>query len=197
MSGDIKHIVNPADNPKITVRITPRTVASQITAFEFTPVLFSISLSVAVNRPQHRRPRFPYDQFPSDIGANLFAALVYHRGINAKERQRCAPRLGRNCAGQRSDQDRAGLGLPPGVDDGTTSAANGFGIPHPRFRIDRLTHRSKKSQGGEVVLFHPIVTPSNERPNRGGSGIKNGDAIIFNDSPKSIGLGPGRCALIH
>jgi hypothetical protein len=47
------------------------------------------------------------------------------------------------------------------------------------------------------VLFHPIVTPANERPNRGGSGIKNGDAIIFNDSPKSIGLGPVRRALIH
>src|SRR5262245_7104134 len=47
------------------------------------------------------------------------------------------------------------------------------------------------------MLFYPIVAPANERPNRGGSGIKNGDAIIFDDPPKSIGVGPVRCALIH
>ena len=56
-----------------------------------------------------------------------------------------APGNGRN-------QDAAGFGLPPGIDDGTSVAADDFMIPHPGFRVDRFAHGAQQAKRTQIVL---------------------------------------------
>ena len=83
---------------------------------------------------------------PPTFGADLVALVIHDCGIDAEERQRRGAGLGRNRAGQRRDHDRAGFGLPPGIDDRTTPAADDLVIPHPRFRIDRFADGAEQAQ---------------------------------------------------
>src|SRR4029450_7676657 len=70
---------------------------------------------------------------------------------------------------QRRDQWMTGLGLPPGVHNRTMSATDGFVIPDPGFRIDRLADGAKKSQALEIVLSWELRSPTHEGPNRRGA----------------------------
>src|SRR3546814_9246276 len=56
---------------------------------------------------------------------------------DAEEGLARAARLHRVRAGQGGDHDPAGLGLPPGIDDGDAALADGLMIPAPRLGIDR------------------------------------------------------------
>ena len=140
MAGDVENVIDAADDPKITVFIASCAVAREIIAFEFTPVLLAITLFVAVDRAQHRRPWATDDQLATDIRSYFMAFFIDHCRIDAKERKRRATRFGWSRARQRRDHDRAGLSLPPCIDNGTTSSANVFVIPNPRFRIDRFAN---------------------------------------------------------
>jgi hypothetical protein len=60
-------------------------------------------------------------------------------------------------AGQRRDQDAAGLGLPPGVDDRAAAVADHAVIPFPGFRIDRLADRAEQPQLLRGGLLHRLV----------------------------------------
>ena len=53
-------------------------------------------------------------------------------GLDAEERPRRRARLQLRRAGQRRDQDAAGLGLPPGVDDRAASRRRRRGDTTPR-----------------------------------------------------------------
>src|SRR5882672_1807995 len=138
VTGHVQNIINAPDDPKITVFIASRAVAREIIAFKFAPVLLSVARIVAVDRTQHRRPRPANNQFAADIRADFLSLLIDDSRIDAKERKRGATRLGWCRPRKRSDHDRASLGLPPRIDDGTTSAADGFVIPHPGFWVDRF-----------------------------------------------------------
>src|SRR5687768_17893660 len=49
-------------------------------------------------------------------------------------------------SGERRDQDAAGFGLPPGVDDRAAVVTDDAVIPLPGFRIDRLADRAEQPQ---------------------------------------------------
>src|SRR5215470_10950724 len=138
VAGHVQNIVNAAYDPGITVFIATGAVAREIIVLEFAPVLLSIARIVAVDRAQHRRPRPANNQFAADVRSDFLPLCVDYRRIDAKEWQRSATRLGWCCPRKRSDHDRASFGLPPRIDDGSTSAANRFVVPHPCFRIDRF-----------------------------------------------------------
>src|SRR5205823_4843979 len=140
MAGDVENVINAADDPKITVFIAPCAVAREIIAFKFTPVLLAITALVAVDGAQHRRPWATNDQLATDIRSYFMASFIDHCRIDAKERKRRATRFGWSRARQRRNHDRACLSLPPCIDNGTTSPANSFVIPNPRFRIDRFAN---------------------------------------------------------
>ena len=42
-----------------------------------------------------------------------------------------------------------------------------------------------------------MIAPPNESADRRRRGVKNGDLVFLDDSPKPIGLGPVRCAFVH
>jgi hypothetical protein len=54
--GDIQDVINPANNPEISVFIAARAVAGEIIAFEFTPVLSPVPILVPIDRAQHCGP---------------------------------------------------------------------------------------------------------------------------------------------
>src|SRR5262249_12130138 len=139
VTGHVQNIINASDNPKITVFIAARAVAGKIIAFKFAPVLLSLTRIVLVYRAQHRSPGPPPNQFAADIRPNFLSLRAAYRRVDAKERKRGATWLGWSRPRKRSDHDRASLSLPPRIDDRTTSAADGFVVPHPSFRIDRFT----------------------------------------------------------
>src|SRR3546814_10644301 len=62
-------------------------------------------------------------------------------------------RLLGNGARQRRDQDAAGFGLPPGIDDRAAAVADHAMIPQPGFRIDRLAHRTEQAQRSAARLL--------------------------------------------
>src|SRR5262245_13696442 len=136
VTGHVQNIINAADDPGITVFIATRTVAREIIALKFAPVLLSVARIVAVDRPQHRRPRPANNQFAADIRSDVLSLCVDYCRLDTKERQRGATRLRWSRPRKRSDHDRASLGLPPRIDCRTTSAANRFVVPHPGIRID-------------------------------------------------------------
>ena len=47
------------------------------------------------------------------------------------------------------------------------------------------------------MLFHPLFAPTNESADRCGRGVKNVDAIVFDDFPEAIGLRPIRRTFVH
>src|SRR5207248_4503560 len=85
VTGHVQDIVNAADDPKITIFIAARPVAGKIIAFKFAPILLSVARIVAVDRPQHRRPRPANNQFAADIRADFLSLLIDDGRVDAKE----------------------------------------------------------------------------------------------------------------
>src|SRR5581483_6013223 len=101
MAGDVEHVVDAADDPEISLLIAPRAVAREIISRILAPVLFFVALLVAVNRAQHRRPRFSNDYLPADIRADFFSAKIDNRRMDTEKWKCRAAGFGRNGARQR------------------------------------------------------------------------------------------------
>jgi hypothetical protein len=99
--------------------------------------------------------------------------------------------------GSGRDQDAAGLGLPPGIDDGAAFAADEFVVPHPRFGIDWLAYGAKQAEGSQVMLLRPLDAPFHKRANGGGRGVENRHAIFLDDAPEAVRLREVGRAFIH
>ena len=141
--GDVHHVVDPAEQPVVAVGVPLRAVAGEVHAGKAAPVDFLKPLGVLVERARHRRPRLLEDQVTAVRGVAL---LVDDVGFDAWKRARRRARLQRGERGKRRDHDRAGLGLPPGVDDRAAAAPDVLVVPDPGFGIDRLADRAEQSQ---------------------------------------------------
>src|SRR5882672_5885971 len=100
-------------------------------------------------------------------------------GFDPRKRQRRRAWFELRQSRQRRDQGMAGLGLPPGVHNRTTSATDRFVIPDPGFRIDRLADGAKQSQALEIVLSWELRSPTHEGPNSRRRGMENRHAVFF------------------
>ena len=152
---------------------------------------------IAVKCPEHVRPRLRHHKQTALIVTETFPCFRLNVRHDSRQRLRAASRFGRRHARQRAEHDAAGFGLPPGVDDRTLLATNHFVIPHPRFRIDRFSDRSKKTQTRQVVLVRPLVAPFDECSNRRRSRVENVDLILFDHLPEAAFVRPVRTAFVH
>ena len=100
------------------------------------------------------------DQLAADVWADFFSVSSTTAASTPKNGRVARAGFGWNGAWKRSDHDRAGLCLPPRIDNGTPPSADDFVIPHPRFRIDRFADCPEETERSEVVLLHPFVSPS-------------------------------------
>ena len=160
MSGDVDHVVDAAEQPEVAVGVALGAVAGEVDAgAPLVPVLADVAIGIAVDAAQHRRPR-PRQREQAAADLDLLAALVANLRGDAGKRPRRRAGLERRDAGQRRDHDRAGLGLPPRVDDRAALAADDAVVPDPRFRIDRLADRAEQPQRRQVVLLPATRCPT-------------------------------------
>src|SRR6202023_3167741 len=91
--------------------------------------------------------------------------------------------LRRGDAGQRRDHDRAGLGLPPGVDDRAATLADDLVVPEPGLGIDRLADRAQQAKRGEIVPVGPLGSPLDAGADRCWGAVEGGDAVALDELP--------------
>ena len=197
VTGDVQHVVNAADDPKVSVFVLPATVAGEVVAGDFGPVNFLVTFQIAPEAAEHAGPRFANDQLAPGVPGHGVALVVDDLRKDAKVRERRGARFGGRCAGQGRDHHRACFGLPPGVHDGAAFAADDFVIPNPRFRVDRLADRAEKAQRSEVVFLGPFNAPLHEGADGRGGGVEDGHAPFLDDAPEAVWFGPIGGPFIH
>ena len=114
-----------------------------------------------------------------------------------EERPRGRARLELGRPGQRRDQDAAGLGLPPGVDDRATAVADDPVVPFPGLRVDRLADRAEKAQRGARGLLHRRVAGLHQGADRGRRRVDDVDLVLVDHFPEPRHAGVVRHALEH
>ena len=118
-------------------------------------------------------------------------------GLDAEEGPCRRSRLGRGRAGKRGDQDAAGFGLPPGVDDRAAPFTHNFVVPHPCLGIDRLADTSQKAERGAVASGDRRVALAHQRADCRRCGVEDADLVLFDDLPETRAVRPGRHAFEH
>src|SRR5262245_51346017 len=166
MPGDVDHVVDTAGDPVIAVTVAPAAVAGEILALVGGKVGVDEALVVAVDGPRDAGPSVENDEIAGALALDRIAVVVDERGLDAEEgeRRRAGLELGR--AGQRRNENAAGLGLPPRIDDRAASVANHVVIPLPGFGIDRLAHAAEKLERLPARARHEVVADAHQRPDR-------------------------------
>ncbi len=118
---------------------------------------------------------------PSSTLPSASTSLRHHAEERIGRRAGLEPRR----AGQRRDQDAAGLGLPPGIDDRAAAVADHAVIPLPGFRIDRLADRAKQAQRSARGLLHRLVARLHQRADRGRRGVERVDLVLVDHFPEA------------
>src|SRR5580700_6471212 len=197
MARYVDYVVHATHDPEVAVLVATRAVAGEVRAVDLREVVRLVAIGVAVDRSEHPGPWAAHDQQAALVGPDTFAVARDDVGRNPWERKRRGAGLGGGYAGHWADHDSTGLGLPPGIDDRTSLAADHFAIPHPGLGIDRLTDRTEQAQTRQVMLFHPRVAPLDERANRGGRRVEDADLVLLDHLPEAIVLGKIRRAFVH
>ena len=156
VAGDLHDVVDATQQPEVAVRVDPAAVAREVHPREPSPVGAQEALGVLVDAAQHRRPRpGEHEVAAARAVGDLVAVGVDH--LRGHAREGCVAEPGRSVVtpGQGRDQDHAGLGLPPRVDDRAAPAADVRVVPEPGLGVDRLADRSQQAQGRQVVLRRP------------------------------------------
>src|SRR6185295_12340507 len=136
---DVDDVVDPAHEPVIAVGILLRAVAGEVRlGAVLGEVVGDIALVVFPERPEHPGPWVPHGQETALALRNGAALLVQDRGLDPGERHSRRARLERGQAGERCDEDAAGLRLPPGINDRAALLADDLPVPDPGLRVDRL-----------------------------------------------------------
>src|ERR1700752_3152463 len=143
MAGDVDDIVDAPGDPVIAVLIAPTAVAGEVLALVGREVGLLEAGVVAIDGAHHAGPGPGDAEIAGGLAVKHLAFGVDDLRHHAEEwpRRRTALQLVR--ARQRRDQDSAGFGLPPGIDDRAAVFADHAIVPFPRFRIDRLADRSE------------------------------------------------------
>ena len=103
---------------------------------------------------------------------------------DAEERPRRRAGFQPRRAGQRRDQNAAGFGLPPGVDDRAAVVADHAVIPFPGFGIDRLADGAEQPQRGARGLLHRRIARLHQGADRGRRGVEDVDLVLVDDLPE-------------
>src|SRR4051812_49260497 len=123
MTADVHHVIDPAQDPVVAIMVAARGVAGEIGARDLAPILFFVALVIAPDAANHAGPRLLQYQIAFVVGRDWLAFEIHNFRHDSRHRQCARPWLQRYGTGHRRDQDAAGFGLPPGVDNGTATAA--------------------------------------------------------------------------
>ena len=199
MAGDVHDVVDAAQHPQVAVGVLLGAVAGEVEAelLEAGPVGLLEPLVVAPDGAQHRGPRLGEDEVAARAVGHRVALLVDDFGADTGEGVHRRAGLAGGHAGQGADHDRAGLGLPPGVDDGGAVATDDVAVPDVGLGVDGLTDRAEDAQRGQVAGVGDLAALLHERADRGGRGVEERDAVLLDDVPPSATLGGVGGALVE
>src|ERR1043166_4400325 len=113
MAAYVNNIVDSAHYPEIALLITPGAVAREVNSVDLRPILLFVALVVAPDGPEHRGPRPLDDEVTTLACAHGVAVARHYVGVDTGERLCCRAGRGGCGAWNRSDHDRASLGLRP------------------------------------------------------------------------------------
>jgi len=114
---------------------------------------------------------------------------VDHFRLDPEEGPRRRAGLQIRRAGERRDEDAAGLGLPPGVEDRAAPITNNMIVPFPSFRIDRLADRTEQPQRGPARCLDRRVAGAHQGADGGRRRVKNIHIMLVYDLQKRDALG--------
>ena len=142
VAGNIDYVVHTAGNPVIAILVATAAIASKIFALVGGKIGLLEAFMVAIKRAHLPRPRIGDAEISFRGAVQWLTVSIDDLWPDAEERQRCRAGLELRRPRQRSNENAAGLSLPPGIDDRATAVANHFMVPHPGLRIDRLADRA-------------------------------------------------------
>src|SRR4029079_1763473 len=125
-------VVDATEEPEVALLVTLGTITGEVHPREALPVGLLVPLRVAVDPAEHGRPRSLQDEIAATPERHRRTVAVDDVGRDARERERGGTRFRDGHAGEWRDQDLAGLGLPPGVHDRRSVAADVLPVPQPR-----------------------------------------------------------------
>lgn len=95
------------------------------------------------------------------------------------------------------DEDAAGLGLPPGIDDRAALVADDPIVPFPGLGVDRLADRAEHAQGLPRGCLHRLLAGAHQRADRRRGGVEDIDLVLVDHLPEPRDRRVGRDALEH
>jgi hypothetical protein len=123
--GDVEDVVEAALDPEVPVLVDEGGVAGVVGGLVPPgPVLVDEPLVAAPEGPEHPGPGPGEGQAAALAGGHGVTGLVEDGGLDPGEGSDGAPGLGLGDPREGGDHHVAGLGLPPGVDDGAAAAAD-------------------------------------------------------------------------
>ena len=197
MARDVDDVIHPPGDPVVTVGIAASAVSSEVLALVGGEVGLLETLMIAEQGAHLARPGLADTQVALGGALQHFAVGVDNFRHYAEKRPRRRAGLELGGAGQRRDEDAAGLGLPPGIDDGATLLPDHVVVPLPGLGVDGFTHCAEQLETLAAGLFHQRVTLPHEGAQGGRGGVEDVYLVLIHHLPETTGIGVGGNALEH
>ena len=185
MARHVDHVVDAARDPVIAVRVAAAAVACEIFARIGRKIRLHEAFVIAVDGAHLARPAVGDDKIALAGAVQDVAIGIDDLRSHTEEGPRRGTGLQRGRTGQRADQDSAGLGLPPGVNNRAAVVTDHAVIPFPGFRIDRLADRAEQPQRGARGLFHRLLARPHQRADGGWRGVEDVDLVLVDHLPEA------------
>jgi hypothetical protein len=196
VAADVDHVVDAAGDPVVAVLVAPAAVAGEIRAGIGPEIGVDEARVIAVDGAHLARPGIEQHEVALGRAFEHDAVGIDDGRLHAEEAAGGRTGFLRYRAGS-GDQDAAGFGLPPGIDDRTTAFAHHAVIPLPGFGIDRLADGAEQADRIASRLFHRRLAFAHQRADRGGRGVEDRDLVLVAHLPEAARVRIIRHALEH
>ena len=197
MARDVDDVVDPAGDPVIAVAVATAAVTGEVFVGIGREIGFLETFVVAIDRTHLAGPGIGDHQIAFAGAFEHMTGGIDDLGLQPEEWASGRAGLQVGCARQRCNQNAAGLGLPPGVDDRAACVADDAVIPFPGLGIDRLADRTEQFQRLAAGSLHRFLARRHERADGSRRGIENIDLVLIDDIPEARDRGIGRHTFEH
>ncbi len=154
----VEDVVYAAGDPVQTVLVTDGTITGEVEPRELCEVCLPKAVMVTPDAAGLPGPGAAQAEVAADpVPEEDLALLVDQHGIDAREGERGRAGLDGGEAGDGGDEHPAGLGLPPGVDDGAAALADDVVVPLPDAGVDGLPDAAEHAQRAAIVAADVLV----------------------------------------
>ena len=197
VAGNIEHVIDATGDPVITIFVATTAITREVVAIIGREIGLDETIMIFEDRPHLAGPAIGQDEIAGRCAFENIAIGIDQSGLDTKEGPRCGAGFEGSRPRQGRDQNAAGFGLPPGIDNRAALFADHIVIPQPGFRINRLTNRAQNADRFATGLFDRAVAFAHQGAQRRRRSIENIDVVLVAHFPTARGIGIGRHALKH